>query len=282
MNTFRDVLRKGTRCLRDAGIENYEREAEWLLELVTGCARADFYVKPGDPVLSEQFRHYTQLLAQRSAHVPLQYVMASVEFFGRSFDVGPGALIPRPETERLVEIAVSHYPGYGLACDVCTGTGVIGLTLCLELPVIPLLLAIDISEKALSYCMRNRTQLNAAAASICQADLLTATSPAPMFSLITANPPYVDSEAYKDLPTEIKDHEPPIALRAGKGGVEVITRLSAQAHRRLTPNGWFITEIGEDQAGAVHRQLTCLGFSNVSIVDDYTGRPRIALGCKHA
>jgi len=263
--------------LRHGGVTNARREAEWIVQEVIGRDRWLSGVCRRTPLSADETARVTELARERAGGRPLQYVLGTVEFHGRTFSVGPGVLIPRPETEQLVELALGLYPGHGEVCDLCTGSGVIAISLALTLPGPPHVLATDISEPALAYARRNAAALGAANLTLVQGDLF-GPLPAPRrFSLITANPPYVSAGEYDALPCEVRNHEPATALLAGSEGLDIIRRIADGAPRFLSPDGWLLLEIGETQGAAVRELLDARGYAEVAVRPDYAGRDRFAL-----
>ena len=245
-----------------AGIENHEQEARWLMEYVRRCGFSDHV--------------FQKLVQRRVSGDPLQYVMGSCQFYESELEVGPGVLIPRPETEVLVELAENLYPGDGAICDLCTGSGAIALSLAKLFPEAKVT-ATDISEEALAYARRNRERLALDNVTLLQGDLFAPLPKDARYVLMTANPPYVPSDAYETLPPVVKDYEPELALRAEEDGLAVIRRICEGAGNFLEEEGWLLMEIGDDQVSAL---LQKCGFQNVQIHRDYTGRERIAVAQK--
>ena len=248
-----------------AGIPNHDQEARWLEEHVRRCG------------LSE--RVYRELVQRRVAGEPLQYVMGSSQFYDVELEVGPGVLIPRPETEVLVELAENLYPGEGRICDLCTGSGAIALSLAKLFPQAEVT-ATDLSPEALAYATRNRERLGLDNVTLLQGDLFEPLEKGSAFVLLTANPPYVSPEAYETLEPVVKDYEPALALRAEEDGLALIRRICTGAGEFLEDEGWLLMEIGDDQGSRVSGMLLGAGFRNIQIHRDYTGRERIAVAQK--
>ncbi len=273
-----NLLQATAAVLRQAGIGNYQQEAEWIIEHVTGHTRLELYVQSvaAATAVSAAHRAKVEALARRRAlGEPLQYLLGTADFFGRLFQVGAGVLVPRPETERLVEMALEHYPGHGRICDLCTGTGVVAITLALELPMPTHIVAVDISPTALDYARRNRELLAAPRLHLAQADLLTAFKPSQQFSMITANPPYIAPDEFAALPADVREHEPQIALIAAEQGLSVLNRIIHTARQHLSPGGWLLCEIGETQGPAVRELCRQAGYASVVINKDWPGRDRV-------
>ena len=280
MTTLRTVQKEGAARLSEAGIEQADREAAWLLEYVTGRPGLDFLLHDAataDPVVVKRF---LALVERRVAGEPLQYVMGSAEFYGRLFTVGPGVLIPRPETEHLVELALARAPGHGAILDLCTGSGIIPITLALELPQRCGIVGVDISLTALSYAHRNGREHGAPVAWVA-GDLAEPLRRDAQFTMITANPPYISPPEYEALSPEVRDHEPKLALHADANGLALIDRIAAAARRLLAPGGSVLCEIGSEQGPAAAECFIAHGFGDVQIEPDLTRRDRFIWAQQH-
>lgn len=251
-------------------------EAELLLTHVLRCSRADLYAHPEHPVKSQQHADYQELLNRRAEGEPLPYLTGHVEFYGLDFTVDPRVLIPRPETETLVELAlelVSHHSS-PLIADVGTGSGCISVTLAVHAPLARVY-ALDLSPQALRVAQANALRHGVAGrVTFLQSDLLRAL-PEPI-DLIVANPPYVAYQDWPSLPPEVRAHEPRLALDGGPDGLDLIRRLLDQAPTHLCPGGAILVEIGATQGPAAAR-LARQAFStaDVTVQADLGGRDRV-------
>lgn len=218
-------------------------------------------------------------VCRRIAGEPFQYIVGSVEFYNIELAVGPGVLIPRPETELLVEHALqllADTPSGTEVLDLCTGSGAIPLALAHERPDLSYL-GIDLSPEALAWAEHNRASLNPPLCQFLQGDLFAPLGPPrPRFRLITANPPYVSPVEYRELPSEVKDFEPQLALEADDDGMAIEKRIADEARGHLQPDGWLLLEIGESQGKRLAEHLQSLGYQEVAILKDLAGRDRIA------
>ncbi len=220
------------------------------------------------------------VLDRRCLREPLQYIFGSLEFWSREFAVSPDVLVPRPETEFLLEHALAMVrQGSGpprLALDLCTGSGIIAVILALELscPV----LAVDCSPAALAVARRNvlRHRVGDRVMLFC-ADLFSALPTRPCLDLVLSNPPYVAERELETLEPEVRQWEPRIALAGGPDGLDVIRRIAAGCAACLRPGGWLFMEIGYDQGQAVSDLFSSpgLGFVDVAVLPDLGGRPRV-------
>ena len=215
------------------------------------------------------------MLAQRRAAVPIQHLRGSQEFFGREFIVTPDVLIPRPETEHLIETVLRLYTDQS-ACpriaDVGTGSGILAITLALEYPR-GSVLALDISMPALEIAHRNAAALNARNVRFAASDLLDAAHGEEPFDLIVSNPPYIPLNEAAGLHPQVRDHEPHLALFGGKDGHDLYRRLIPEASRYLKHDGWLLLETGGNSS-----ILSALleGWRDVHFVRDLQGLERIA------
>lgn len=276
-----DLIRQGADTLRAVPIHNSRREAEWIFEHVSGRPAAaavfgrDTHLTPG------RARRFLALVCRRAAGEPLQYLLGTTEFCGLTFAVGPGVLVPRPETERLVELALRFYPGTGPVCDLGTGAGGIALALAAALPVSTRILGLDISPDALRYARRNRARHGRRNVRFSCSDMFGRVGARRRFALITANPPYVAPAAYRGLPRDVRDHEPKLALVAPQNGLGLVRRVVAESRSRLETGAWLLCEIGSDQADAVRRIGREYGAAACWIEKDAAGRDRVACICWH-
>lgn len=251
-------------------------EAEILVSAVTGIPRSQLFLSMGDDVRDAMGR-LLPLIARRVAGEPLQYVLGAWEFFGREFLLSPDTLIPRPETEGLAERAVAALRrspmARPLALEVGTGSGAIAVTLAAEVPA-ACVVATDLSPAALRKARENAARHGVAARvlPIC-CDLLSALKCGVRFAVVVSNPPYVTEGEWPLLPPEVRDHEPPVALLAGRDGLSVLRPLVAGAARHLSPGGELWCEIGASQ-GEAASSLPCGSLRPLGVFRDLAGRDR--------
>lgn len=243
--------------------------AEVLLAHAMHRDRAYFYAHPEQKLREVEWLHYGRYLHERMRGKPTQYITKSQEFYGRDFHVAPGVLIPRPETELLVESVLKLYPAGCRAVDIGAGTGAIAVTLALEwrTPVF----AADLSTEALRIAAANAAAL-AAPVRFIRADLLSAFA-SESLDLVVSNPPYVAEADRDSLPPEVRDWEPPLALFAGPDGLAAYRRLIPDAQRVLRRGGLLALEIGFGQSAAV--RALAEHWQNVRIFPDLAGVPRV-------
>ena len=276
--TVGEALRFGTMRLemREDLRDNAARDAQQLLEIATGLTRVQMLAQPERPLKEEEAGSFQGMLAQRRAAVPVQHLRGSQEFFGRDFHVSPDVLIPRPETEHIIEEVLRLYPDRSAPltiADIGTGSGILALTLALEYPN-SVVTALDISPDALAVAKHNARFLEVAGrVRFLQSDLLEAVA-GELFDLIVSNPPYVPLAEKETLHAQVREHEPHLALFGGEDGHDVLRRLIPQASTALQPGGWLLLET----AGRSTTADTLLeAWANVHWVADLQGIQRIAV-----
>jgi release factor glutamine methyltransferase len=273
--TVLEVLTAATGYLKDHGVEHPRLNAEHLLAHVLRKKRLDLYLE-FDRSLSEAERApFRRLIRDRATRKPLQHLLGTAEFFGRSFLSDERALVPRPETEQLVELVIKHFlsgPEDMRILDVGTGSGVIAITLALELPRTAVW-ATDVSLEALSLARENAAR-HSVRVNFYQANLFPAA--ADRFDCIVANLPYIISDELAGLQREVQ-HDPPAALDGGPDGLCHIRRLIESAPEHLTPSGSLALELGEGQAEVLSSELTALGYEEVRTWKDYQGIERFTI-----
>ena len=225
--------------------ESAARDARLLLEAATGLTRVQMLASPDHLLSEEQAGSFRGMVAQRRGGVPIQHLRGSQEFFGREFLVSPDVLIPRPETEHLVEEVLRLYPDRSAPlriADVGTGSGILAVTLALEYRRCSVL-ALDISGPALAMAHTNAVRLGARNVRFSRSDLLFAAG-AERFDLIVSNPPYIPLTEAAGLHPQVRDHEPHLALFGGEDGLDLYRRLIPQAKLHLVPASWLLLETG--------------------------------------
>ncbi len=272
-----EVLRATERYLADRGVDSPRLNAEHLLAHALGLKRMELYLQFDRPLTETERVPLRDMVKRRGTREPLQHILGTAEFHGRSFLSDPRALVPRPETEQLVELALELAKAHASPAllDIGTGTGVIALTLALELPAAAIH-ATDLSPDALALAADNaaRHQLTDRIR-FHQTNLLPPDDT--KFDLILANLPYIPSGEIAALSPEVR-HDPASALDGGAEGLDLIRRLIAEAPARLAPGGALLLEIGADQADAVNALLSALKYRDISLRPDYQNIPRFAVG----
>jgi release factor glutamine methyltransferase len=250
------------------------RDAELILAYVLGCDQTALLTHPERPLSTKEAEQFEALLERRQASEPVQYLTGTQEFFGLLFEVSPDVLIPRPETEHLVEAVLERFnrDANPRIVDVGTGSGAIAVAIAHALPQSQVM-AVDLYPKALEVARRNAERHGVIdRVTLLQSDLLAAAG-SKEFDVVVSNPPYIaDGEV---LEVQVANYEPRSALYAGPTGLEVYQRLIPQARTVLKPQGWLIMEIGYGQRPALEALLG--GWSEVSFVPDLQGIARVAL-----
>jgi release factor glutamine methyltransferase len=272
-----EVLRGAETYLADRGVENPRLNAEHLLAHALGLKRMELYLQFDRQLGEAERAPLRDTVKRRGAREPLQHILGTVEFHGRTFTSDKRALVPRPETEQLVEIALEITKGKTspVILDIGTGSGVIALTLALEIPSAEVH-AVDISPDALALAAENAARHELAARiAFHQADLLPPGDT--KFDLIVANLPYIATDEIAALSPEVR-HDPLSALDGGPDGLDIIRRLIDLTPDRLAPGGALLLEIGAGQADAVNALLVARKFRDISLRPDYQNIPRFAVG----
>lgn len=275
---YQETVRK----LARAGVENAQSDADQLLGFCLGLTRSQLFLHRDMELSGRQLGRCRELIGRRVSREPLHYITGTREFWSLEFSVSPAVLIPRPETEFLLDQVVQtlRHSGYqgGAILDMCTGSGVIAVVLAMELGA-GRVVAVDRSPAALQVAAVNIARYDKEnAISLLCADLFSALNQRAGFELIVANPPYVPTGDLAGLQPEVRDWEPLVALAAGGDGLDLIGRLAAEAPRYLKPGGWLFMEMGADQRDsvqAVFRSHADGEFDSVDILDDWSGRPRV-------
>jgi release factor glutamine methyltransferase len=276
-NTLAAVLHRGVERLR--ALPNGRRDAQQLLLRMLQRDGAWLLAHPEATLNDEQARRYDDWLARRERREPVQYIVGEQEFYGLALKVTPDVLIPRPETEHLVEAALGLAPHDRPVriCDVGTGSGAIAVALAHHLPLAEVT-AVDKSTEALEVARGNAAQHGVSGrVRLLQSDLLGAVR-GERFDMVVSNPPYVATGEM--LEAQVRLYEPQQALYAGPTGLEVYRRLIPAARQALVDGGWLLLEIGYGQRDAVSALL--VGWDAVEFVDDLQGIPRVAIARRRA
>ncbi len=272
-----DAIIEGAGVLRKGGVPEARREAGSLLAHVLDKDRTFLISHAEDFLINGQLNEFRDYVERRAQGEPLQYITGSQDFFGLEFKVTPDVLIPRPETELLVGLALKLFEPDSdpQICDVGTGSGCIAIALLHTRPRAHAI-ALDISEAAISIAKDNATRHSVNdRISFVVSDCFQSLGNAPPFDLIVSNPPYVSAEALAGLQREVRDHEPQVALTSGSDGLSVIRRLLQEAADFLKADGYLLIEIGFDQAAKVESLIDANVWKLLEIYPDLQGIPRI-------
>lgn len=274
---YRELLNKGVAMLRQEGIADADTDGWYLLEYASGMSRNDYFLHMEEEASGELAEAYGKLLEKRCTRIPLQYLTGEQEFMGLTFSVNPHVLVPRQDTETLVEQAEKQLSPGKRVLDLCTGSGCILISLLARVPGVSGL-GTDISEEALATAERNADRLGVAdRAQWARGDLF-----APVegrFDVIVSNPPYISREDIDGLMPEVADFEPRGALDGGDDGLDFYRRITSEASEYLEAGGRLFLEIGCDQARDVTALMEKAGFVHVATVRDLSGLDRVVCGC---
>jgi release factor glutamine methyltransferase len=273
-----EALKVAAQALDHAGVADARREAGSLLSHITGRDRTFLISHAEDRLDDRELRDFEAAITRRAAGEPAQYITGVQDFYGRSFRVTPDVLIPRPETELLVEAALQVMQANARVCDVGTGSGCIAVTLLCERPDVRAV-GLDISEAALLIARVNASNQSVEdRLELVVSDCFNGLDPTTQqFDLIVSNPPYVSANALPGLQREVRDYEPLVALSPGGDGLSVIRRLLSDAPDFLQRDGHLIMEIGFDQGAAVRQLVDERVWTLREILPDLQGIPRIVV-----
>jgi release factor glutamine methyltransferase len=283
--TIRRVLQWATQDFAGKGHQTPSLEAELLLCHALQLDRIRLLIDSNTVLEPSQLQAIRALIQRRRSNEPVAYILGKREFYGLDFRVDPRVLIPRPDTETLVEVALQRLHArslYASALDLCTGSGCVAIALAKARPTWRLL-ATDVSHEALAAARHNAERLGAShTVSFLHSDLFTGLNAEHKFDLITANPPYIPSAEIPLLAQDIQQFEPHLALDGGDDGLMLVRSIIAQAHSFLNPGGVLAVELGAGQAPTVAPLLQAAGFSAIERQRDYGGHERVISGVASA
>jgi release factor glutamine methyltransferase len=276
--TLQQWVEKGEALLRvGPHPERARRDAESLLLHLIRRERAALLARWKEVLAEEEAGIYVAMLMRRAAGEPMQHIFGETEFYGLKFRVTPDVLIPRPETEHLVEVALEKTRGLAAQriVDVGVGSGAVAVALAHSLPG-AFITAIDISARALAIAEENAQHNRVAGRIRFLRGSLLAPVARECFDIVVSNPPYVPEGDRATLAVEVREHEPGVALFAGADGLDVIRRLIPEAFAALVPGGWLVMEFGYAQGPQVGELLLAAGFEQIEFTADLQGIPRVA------
>ncbi len=280
MKTLGEVLQLGTDFLSEKGVESARLDCELLLGHTLGLTRVQVYLNHDRPLNSAELATLREGMRRRGEREPLAWILGKKEFYGRDFAVGPGVLVPRPDTETLIEVCLNLLPEAAepvtYIADIGSGTGCIGLTLAAERPGLRVF-SVDMSEEALRCTKANSTtlELNDRVA-VLRGDLLAPIPAERAIDWVISNPPYIASAALQNLAPEVAQKEPRLALDGGTDGLDTYRRLLTQTRERARVG--LVVEIGFDQGESVPELFERAGFVDVQVHQDLGKRPRVVSG----
>lgn len=280
--TLKQLYKVGTVKLAEEGIEEFSLDAWYLLEYVTGVSKAMYFAEPERAVSEENADRYIDCIRRRAAHIPLQHITGEQEFMGYPFCVNEHVLIPRQDTEILVEEAIQVMRPKMKVLDMCTGSGCIVLSIlkmCREKYYMTELQGIgaDVSEEALKVARENGRRLEVPVTWI-QSDLFAKIPEEEKYDVIVSNPPYIETAVIDTLQEEVRLHDPYIALDGKEDGLYFYRRIISEAGKYLKPQGKLMFEIGCDQAEAVEELMKNAGYEQITVKKDLAGLDRVVYG----
>jgi release factor glutamine methyltransferase len=276
--TIHDILNESTKALEAADIPSARLDAEVLLSFCLGCDRLEFYKNPVMTISETQLTAFRNIIARRLQWEPVAYITGRKEFWSFTLEVNSSALIPRPDTEIIIEEALDVYRNFTSLpvriLDIGTGSGAIAIALAKEIPGAKVV-ATDISIAALNLAQKNAATLGLKEKiDFRQGNLFEPVDG--FFNIIVSNPPYIAASDYEDLPACVKAFEPREALFAGESGLEFYEKLIYQADGYLQKNGWLLLEIGAKQEAGIRGIIEGSGFyDRIEMRKDYAGLPRV-------
>ncbi|WP_082812219.1 peptide chain release factor N(5)-glutamine methyltransferase [Clostridium sp. Marseille-P299] len=278
MISYNNALKEAITYLEQEDIMDAKIDAWYLLEYITGFSRVDFLLRGNEDMSDQEYQKLRELTAKRAAHVPLQHLIGTTEFMGLSFCVNEHVLIPRQETELLVEEVLKVCNGRTVL-DMCTGSGCIIISLA-TLGNVKEAYAVDLSNEALAVASKNATLHNANITFI-QSDMFkdikNNNNINTKFDIIVSNPPYIKTEDIKDLMQEVKEYEPYMALDGDEDGLKFYRIIANEAGNYLNEGGYLFLEIGYNQGEDVKQLLSERNFTNIKLLKDYAGLDRIII-----
>lgn len=273
----RDIIKKAQNTLEVAGIADSQVDSWLLAEFVFGITRVKYYANMQMTVDGRSVEKYNELVNQRAGHIPLQHIIGTQEFMGLTFKVNENVLIPRQDTELLVENVVDYLGNdERTVLDMCTGSGCIAVSID-RLSKNSKVTAVDISEKALEVAQENN-RLNNANVTFIQSDLFTNVTG--KYDIIVSNPPYIRTDEIPKLMEEVKMHEPVMALDGMEDGLYFYKKICSEASDYLNDNGKIFFEIGYDQGNDVSEILRQNRFCNIEVLKDLSGNDRVVIARK--
>lgn len=285
--TIKEAVRTGSMRLKKCNIDNTECDSFALFSYVTGIDKTYYLMHGDEPVTPENMRIFDEYISRRCAHEPLQYILGKAWFYGREYTVNENVLIPRIDTEVLIEQALKQIGKMSAGgaeedmhiLDMCTGSGCIAVTLALEVKKSQVV-AVDLSKEALNVAEINRDRLGAGNVTFIQSDLFDELEEykTEKFDIIVSNPPYIQTDVIETLSEEVRRFEPSMALDGTVDGLYFYRRITEEAPHFLKKGGYLIYEIGYNQGAAVKEIMMAAGFEKIEVIKDYADLDRVVKG----
>ncbi|RGI42682.1 peptide chain release factor N(5)-glutamine methyltransferase [Roseburia sp. OM04-10BH] len=272
--TYREAVEFGTKCLTDAGVPDAALDAWYLLQMVCKIERSYYYVHGEEDITQDAQKEYEIAVQKRAEHIPLQYIIGEQEFMGLRFKVNSNVLIPRQDTETLVEQVLKIVKPGMKVLDLCTGSGCVLISVLKNAPELTGV-GSDISKTALLVAKEN-AKMHEVDADWIRSDLFDNITET--FDVIMANPPYIPTGEILSLMPEVRDFEPENALDGGADGLDFYRKIAGQVKDYLNPGGYVYMEIGYDQGEAVSELMRNSGFTEVEVIKDLARNDRVVKG----
>ena len=273
---IREALNKGSNILKESDIEYFKEDALELLSVILNTDKINIILNGEELLDSDKEEEYFNWIKRRSEKEPLKYIIGYADFFGLVLKVKNGVLIPRVDTETLVEEVISIEREKKNILDMCCGSGAIGIALAKNIKDVTVTLA-DISEIAEEVTKENICRLEVDNAKFIHSNLFENID-SNKFDVIVSNPPYIRTDVIDTLMEDVKDYEPHLALDGGKDGLYFYNKITKEAITHLSEGGYLCYEIGYDQGDEVRKLMENQGFKNVRIIKDLAGNDRVAIG----
>jgi release factor glutamine methyltransferase len=275
--SIRRVMRWTAEDFAARGLDSPRLDAELLVAHALGLERVALYLDMDRPLTADELGRIRGLVKRRREREPVAYILGQRDFYGRTFEVDRSVLVPRPDTETLAERALALVEELGIprALDLCTGSGILAVTLAAAAPDLQVD-ATDVSAEALGVARRNAERHGVADRVVWhEGDLFAAVPEGRTYGLVVSNPPYIPQRDFADLEPEVRDWEPRLALEAGPEGMAVLDRIAAGVGEVLAPGGIVLVEVGQGQAAAVSAAFAAQGFEPVAVHQDLGGIDRV-------
>ena len=279
MNIF-EAYNKTKKELEAAGIEDYVFEAKQIIKHITGFSNSEILMNYTNRLTEFQSNNLTAIIKQRDIRYPLQYIFGEWAFYGREFYVGPGVLVPRADTETLIDVCLKYLKNTEspAVLDLCAGSGCIGITLALEKAGAAVTLVEKFPEAA-RYAERNIKRLGVNNAALILGDVLNGAANDKIYDLIVSNPPYIPKNEMETVSPEVH-YEPETALLGGEDGMDFYRAITAEYKKALKPGGMLAFEVGAGEAAAAQKLLENAGFKEINNAKDLGGISRAVYGLK--
>ncbi len=279
MNIF-EAYNKTKKELEAAGIEDYVFEAKQIIKHITGFSNSEILMNYTNRLTEFQSNNLTAIIKQRAIRYPLQYIFGEWAFYGREFYVGPGVLVPRADTETLIDVCLKYLKNTEnpAVLDLCAGSGCIGITLALEKAGAAVTLVEKFPEAA-RYAERNIKRLGVNNAALILGDVLNGAANDKIYDLIVSNPPYIPKNEMETVSPEVH-YEPETALLGGEDGMDFYRAITAEYKKALKPGGMLAFEVGAGEAAAAQKLLENAGFKEINNAKDLGGISRAVYGLK--